>query len=217
MNINDPSIQEADTPDDRLVAMFSKQRLLIDKYHTIETGNGSPNVRPEEMDLHSPVHQRILKDHAWRVAEELAEASEAYVLESHMSHFCEEVADALHFLIELTIFSGMGPTDLIDANPPTDLLSCLYLQAERLNRATTHADYFNPIYMNLGRTMNCLKNKPWKTSHMLTDIMRYRQCLRDTWQAFICAAQEHEITAQKLYSLYFKKNQVNQFRIRSDY
>lgn len=69
--------------------------------------------------------------------------------------------------------------------------------------------------MNIGR--NCLKNKPWKQTQELTNEGLFQSKLVEAF-VYLCGYYAHlKLTPEDIYTLYFKKNQVNQFRIRSKY
>lgn len=70
-------------------------------------------------------------------------------------------------------------------------------------------------HLNIAR--NFLKNKPWKQSQMMTNEEGYQE---EVVRAFICMMgvfYEMGLDEESLYYLYFKKNQINAFRIRSSY
>ena len=69
--------------------------------------------------------------------------------------------------------------------------------------------------LNISR--NLLKNKPWKQSPLLTDDQRYQEILVKSFITMVGLFYITGINSEKLYRLYFKKNKVNQFRIRSNY
>ena len=114
-------------------AIFGLQKQLIDGYVTIE------NLPRYPIDIHDPVSQVILKDFSARVVEELGEAYESLeVLMQYMStvkdgwnppeidpekvlpalyNFNEEIADAIHFMVELMVYSGYYPKDILKDDP----------------------------------------------------------------------------------------------------
>lgn len=73
------------------------------------------------------------------------------------------------------------------------------------------------VVEELGEAMNCLKNKPWKQTQMETDKDHYLEEIADAFHFFIELCITSGLDAKGLYDLYFRKNQVNQFRIRSNY
>lgn len=106
---------------DMLKAIFERQVTLMIQYHDIEKGRGALVVDEEafgELD-HRFVQWRI-KDLNSRSIEELMEAMNCLKnkqwkqseVETDRVHFYEELADALHFFIELCITAGMDAEDL---------------------------------------------------------------------------------------------------------
>jgi hypothetical protein len=89
--------------EDRLHHIFKRQRELMVKYEKIEKRNGLLQTDLIPVDLHCKNGQARLKDFAWRFTEELTEAGDA----EGILHRQEELADALHFLIELCILVGI--------------------------------------------------------------------------------------------------------------
>ena len=65
--------------------------------------------------------------------------------------------------------------------------------------------------------MNCLKNKPWKQTHMLTDEPKFKNYIIKAFLGIIGIYIDNEYSEKDMYNLYFKKNAVNQFRQRSKY
>src|ERR1700744_6362039 len=60
------------------------------------------------LNLNDRFSQLRLKDFAWRITEELAEATECFNHKPfNRTHFLEELIDALHFSVELCCYSGI--------------------------------------------------------------------------------------------------------------
>lgn len=100
--------------------MFVLQKLLIDQYIVIE---GTPSY---PIDLHTKAAQILIKDFTGRIIEEFGEGFESYLIMldlfhsgveeeqmiPHLQNFNEEVADAIHFWLELMIYSGYDINNL---------------------------------------------------------------------------------------------------------
>lgn len=69
--------------------------------------------------------------------------------------------------------------------------------------------------LNIAR--NCLKNKPWKQSGVMTNEILYQSLLVEAFVYMMGYYARLGIDSGSLYYLYFKKNMVNQFRIKSQY
>lgn len=64
---------------------------------------------------------------------------------------------------------------------------------------------------------NCLRNKAWKTTHVVTDKDHFWEEMVDGLHFYVQAFIEGGLTAKDVFDLYTKKNKVNQFRQRSNY
>lgn len=109
---------EAPEDGDKLENIFARQHELEDQYGPIEASNGFPE--PSSRDLDDYARQRFIKDGAYRIVEELTEATNSLknkpwkrtpVL-TDREHYYEEVADAFHFFIRFCIASGIEAEDL---------------------------------------------------------------------------------------------------------
>ena len=72
-------------------------------------------------------------------------------------------------------------------------------------------------FFKAGMIGNTLKNKRWKQSQILTDVLKFRRLLNETFVALIGAFVASGCSAEDIFTFYFKKSEVNQFRIRSQY
>lgn len=117
MNIKD--VKEAKLEgDNKLEAIFSKQRELEEKYHTIEKKTGAlvPDLPLDLNTFHGQERTRLL---IYRIAEELFEAGNCLrnkawkesQVPCDIDHFLEEMSDAVHFLIQLYIELGLDAKD----------------------------------------------------------------------------------------------------------
>lgn len=197
MNINDVKEEDIIVPEDIWGAIWQHQKELHDKYGPIEakTGIGFGLVQDRPFNLDNQRWQYYLKDMSYRVIEELAEADEAD-RECNTEHYEEELIDALHFIVELNVILKQPVcTDIICPDSPIE--------------------YWDITY-ELGMAGNCLKMKPWKQDPMLTDKKKYRKHVKYATMNMI-GMLRRKFTDEEIYLLYFKKNQVNQFRQRSNY
>ncbi|KKK72364.1 hypothetical protein LCGC14_2904630, partial [marine sediment metagenome] len=69
----------------------------------------------------------------------------------------------------------------------------------------------------LFESSHCLKNSAWKQSHILTDEDHFYEELADAFHFFIELCIAVGLDAEDLYTVYFKKSEVNKFRQRSAY
>ena len=234
VNITDIKIDEIPQPvvgeKDMLDLMFERQHGLAVKYLPIEEENGLLQTKDLPVVLDDRKGQARLKDFAWRVSEELYEATDALVQHpDNVEHFLEEMIDSLHFFLELNILCGINPTKLREYyNIPKDIDSLEYLEkvantVETLSKEEIKATPVSLlIYVTIGQcignAMNKLKNKPWKQSHMVTDKSAFYESLFPAWIGYFrILSHKYGLTAKDIFTLYFKKSEVNKFRIRSGY
>jgi len=69
----------------------------------------------------------------------------------------------------------------------------------------------------LSEATNCLKNKPHKNTFVATDEPHFKEELLDALHFFVELCITAGLTPEDLFSLYFKKHQVNEFRVESNY
>jgi len=232
---------------DRLDLIFNRQLELMVKYHDIEDSSGllqTPRVpATEPVPIHDRFGQARLKDFAWRVTEELTESTWAMLDHPDIvTHKLEELSDAYHFLTELNILSGLDANSLTNLCIKRAIKFGIHAYTEVGSSCKLEALYkctlpFHPpidlrqdldsqdytellayrVVAGLGRAMNCLKQKPWKQTHMLTDVDAYYEGLVIANMQFLVLASECGLNADALYRIYFKKSEVNKFRQRSNY
>lgn len=217
MNINHATTEEI--KGDKLQAIFTRQKSLMDKYHDIELRSGLRPTADCPVNLDDKRGQSTIKDFSWRVTEELGEALDA---KATKDHYQEELIDGLHFLTELTILAGKNYHNLLPEGTAlyhNDRLEDLVENArECISRNGDNLDYWVSKFIeNLGMMCNCLKNKPWKQSMMKTDQNAFYGRLAEVWVLYITLLVVSGMDADSIAITYLKKSQVNKFRIRSAY
>lgn len=79
-------------------------------------------------------------------------------------------------------------------------------------------DMLNAAMHELSEAVQTTKNwKAWKQTPVPADVNHFKEELIDALHFYVEACLLAGITAEELYSLYFKKNKVNQFRQSSNY
>lgn len=247
--------------------LFALQKILINYYIKIE---GLPSY---PIEINTKQSQNIIKDFSSRIIEELGEGFESYLIMMDMFHngeneidmipylqnFNEEIADAIHFWLELMIFSGFEVSHLkkwmetdweisfknpdlfaeylklgghfVEGAIPMikipkrmvikdiDLKDEFLRGGRALSKVLCHQMkiYLWDITYYLQIARNTLKNKPWKQTHMLTDLEQYEQNLKKVTYSLFTFFYFAGFTKESLFHIYYKKNKVNQFRIESKY
>jgi hypothetical protein len=203
---------------DMLEIIFAKQRELMNRYHAIEEQNvghaipyGEDGYGPYcgALDVDDRASQLRFKDFAWRITEELTEATLAI---EDRTHYEEELIDALHFSVELLILCGFQSSDFAEAQG--DTLEVLFNKPMKKFTLTTRV---YSVIEKLGEAMNRLKLKPWKTSAMLTDREAFIRSIFEFFELLIDLLKASGFTARSATAMYLNKHAVNQFRQSSAY
>ena len=77
--------------------------------------------------------------------------------------------------------------------------------------------YLWDITYHLQIARNTLKNKPWKQTEMMTDVNQYEISMKGVCIAYAKFLYFTGFSHHSFYEIYYKKNRVNLFRIRSKY
>ena len=246
MNVEDFNIEIP--KGDMLEIIFNHQRDLMNKYHPIEekiVGRKLPSAPCYEvisgkasmtrpfagaLDIQDRQCQLRFKDFAWRVTEELTEATLA-LGEKNENHYLEELIDAVHFSVELLIMCGMFPLtseialEIAEPGRPSgDSLerafagSKVWLHHSQAREDSVGLKMLTYVAIEkLGEAMNRLKLKPWKATAILTDQKAFQQSLAEFFAALIDLLKASGFNAKTATQMYLNKNAVNQFRIGSNY
>lgn len=283
-----------------LESIYSMQEELLDDYIKIE---GLPQY---PINVNTKKSQIILKDFTSRIIEELAESYESLVLIdslskenrlwfpitdsnlkqfvqclNHLQNASEEISDAMHFMMELLIYTNIRAEDInsyidkwVDKNIGTGVLNVMntnniidkamvlgnilllrdnqmtdideknivdlfkkyndlledgvsipkydeqLLKCGSLYNTLLYEDYKKLLWditYHLNISRNFLKNKPWKQSQMMTNEVAYQEEIVKSFILFMGTICKMGIDCDNLYYIYFKKNKVNKFRIKSKY
>lgn len=278
--------EEPKQTNNKLEEIFSLQKDLIDGYIKIESLPQYP------INIQSKSSQTLIKDFVGRVIEELSESYESlmevdYIIQnticsngklknmseedsekilSELQNASEEISDALHFFIELLIYTDISASDIYDyvknhssfELSENKLFEAMILGSRYLGSYNELSDnqpridlnnlpiflfnkeidwglrqfgltysqelfninlkcYFWDITHHLNLARNCLKNKPWKQSQMLTDSAKFRDYLIKSFILFLGTCYSMDLSSDNLYRNYFKKNKINLFRQKSHY
>lgn len=206
-------------PDNLLKAIFDHQHELALKYLPIEKANGLLQTDKIPVDIHSYEGQARLRDMSWRCVEEVTEALEALDNENE-DHFLEELADAMHFLVEKHILSGLideGPDDFNDELEEMFSESRAAHGDKLINKTPLVHVYAVEFIKAVGASCNILKNRPWKQTPILVNPDRLQKLLIWEMRTFIDLCKISGFTAKTLYDAYMRKNKINQERQEGGY
>lgn len=209
---------------DKLKAIFTRQKELMEKYHYIEASSGLLQTEDCPVNLDDKKGQARLKDFSWRITEELGEALDALYVEKDQTHYIEELIDGLHFLTELTILAGRDwdticqeaeyqEEDRLDTVMKNSLIAFYPEGNDKVSFSGTVMHFIQ----NIGMMCNCLKNKPWKQTQMETNRENFYLHLDRVWMSYCGILAVSNLSSDDIVDIYLKKSQVNKFRQRSNY
>lgn len=161
--------------------------------------------RIANFDINTLEDQELFKKLCWQIVEELTEAMEAKD-KNEEDHVLEELIDAFNFMLELYQLYGMTPT--FDWTLPK--------WAQVLEDEDFAGDLLTLIG-NIGMTANCLKNREWRQSQYLVDLVVFEDRLKWIWTYFVIMFEHLGLSEDRVKELWSLKYQVNLFRIKSKY
>lgn len=176
--------------------IFEKQKELKFMYE--------PEVKElfENFDIDCFGDQELFKKYCWRITEELTEALEAY-FENDKDHIREELIDAMNFSIDLMILYGWDYRQF-------DPVPSYYLGCGLTNRVCS------TVY-SLGLTANCLKNRQWRRSQYLVDLLVFEKRFKKFLTSGYLLIRQFFESDEEIRQAWSLKYQVNLFRIQSNY
>lgn len=161
--------------------------------------------RIANFDINTLEDQELFKKLCWQIVEELTEAMEA-AEKPDDEHLAEELIDAFNFMLELYHLYGMTPP--LDWTLPkwAQIMKVEFWSADMLALIGT-----------IGMTANCLKNREWRQSQYMVDLVVFEDRLKSIWTAFIVVLYHAGLSETQVKELWSLKYQVNLFRIKSKY
>jgi len=180
--------------------LFEFQRGLMEKLAPVETELGY-TPPPVPLDFAQRAHQDWFRLMSWYLTEEIVEA-----LTATDDNRPEELADCLHFAIELCILAGVTGADMKDR---------IHL-AEQLNFFEEHPWTYTlaDVQVDLGLAANLLKAKHWKRNPQPTDPNRVKEHLSNMLYKLIQVMKGQGIC---YHQEYMKKHAENENRIKTHY
>lgn len=188
--------------------------------------------------------REIMNSHGWNV--QLVTEKENIEISNHLQNANEEQADALGFFLTLFEFSNIGPEDLLsykdiitweeifeygvafqyeendepmrngfDIGVRTKVTPGFHqLSEERI--FWFKALVFDVIY-HLSTARNLLKSRIWKQTPIMTKELEYQEELVKAFYLYMGFLAYVGFTPQNYYELFYKKQQLNLFRIQTNY
>lgn len=158
--------------------------------------------RIANFDINTLEDQELFKKLCWQIVEELTEAMEAKD-KNEEDHVLEELIDAFNFMLELYQLYGMAPD-----------FAWGHTYGFRKDIADEN---ILELIKTIGLAANCLKNREWRQSQYMVDLVVFEERLWNIWAMFAMLFRSIGVTEDKVRELWSLKYQVNLFRIKSKY
>lgn len=207
---------------DRLDQIFARQAEYVTALAPTYVKNGfARHACPFPWEVDSRKDQEEFRLLAWRYTEELVEAQNTW-FQPHspqrMLEYREEMADALHFFVEICLATGIGPDELctgIFAVAPEcrDRLDFSFKMVGSHYEAPMVSDTWFEAIRAVALAMMRFKQRPWRIDYRPTDRAGFMMAMHLAWFSFVRACIYSNITAEELYHAYFRKAKTNDQRI----
>lgn len=216
MNILDFKAEELNGPIlDKAFKVVEK--LFFERYKSFQ-----PTVKdlPIPLDIDTFEGQTAMKDYLEiRVVEELMEMREAILSEDMKEHVHEEIGDSFNFLVNAYVLYGWNaskftPIERLWQNfdlAPGPVAYDLIFDTPVVDKCILEVVY------DIGRACNKLKIRPWKQSQYLTDMLVWEERLEKIFYSYMEMIFHLNIHPERLWSIFSRKNQCNEFRLDTGY
>lgn len=162
--------------------------------------------RIANFDINTLEDQELFKKLCWQIVEELTEAMEAKD-KNEKDHVLEELIDAFNFMLELYQLYGMAP----------DFAWGHTYGFRKVIADENFEENILELIKTIGLAANCLKNREWRQSQYMVDLVVFEERLWNIWAMFAMLFGSIGVKEDKVRELWSLKYQVNLFRIKSKY
>lgn len=182
-----------------LRAIFEQQATLMAQLKEVEQLPAPP------LPLHTPGAQRVLKDFAWRTTEELGGAFHSLISGTRFANApvpietFNELADALHFFVEMLIFAGVGADQCSAIGFPGE-------PPEGIDHSTDEL-FWRAVYSLILATGE-LKCKPWRPAPTPTNEGAFREKLIRAFDDFMIVWATLGATPADVDRHYFRRHRL---------
>jgi len=179
-----------------LQKVFEFQRSLMEKLAPVETELGY-TPPPVPLDFTSRAGQDWFRLMSWYLQEEMVE-----VWTATPQSLSEELADCLHFAVELCILAGIT-SDRIEALRQADQYEGLPWTYQMLD-----------VSIALGLAVNMLKAKHWKRNPQVTDLEQFQAQVAQVLYRLLMVIRHQ---GHDFHAIYMAKHRTNEERIQNKY
>lgn len=207
VNIN--SFASEKRPDDIIKTIFERQAELMKSYWT----------KPVWEDIDTLFGSQEIRKFSKYTVEELAEAYQAMEIDwSRWEHSEEEMIDSLHFFIEKLLIANLTYNKILGylGTDSENIRNLIKEKSEKIKDYSVEALLRLATY-HANIADNRLRNKERKEEQLPTNRDLFYKESAEGFLKYLAAFYSLWLNENKLRELYSRKNQVNQFRIKSNY
>jgi NTP pyrophosphatase (non-canonical NTP hydrolase) len=204
---------------DRLQEIFDRKTDFVRSLEPIYRSNGFLEVLNWPFNINDRHAQEQFRLLAWRVNEEVYEALKEWEKGSECDpeEYREEVADVMHFLVELALFCGITTVEFAtggekELESEEDYLSISFKRVQFYRNRMEGREAWGMFLTALAELMMCFRQRPWRTDERPTDFGKLQFHFGVLWLAFCAACIATGIGAATLYSHYHAKSVINEER-----
>jgi len=194
---------------DRLEQVFEHKRKSSAEFRAVQRKNGliltpddmtaDPNTREGAIELHKSIHWFNLE--LWEF------------MCTSTDERPEELADVLHFLVELTILAGLDHT-VVPEWEDCDRLDVMLQASLQDPWVLPDADANARFSIVAGlRLANLLKNKPWKQTLKEIDRKELTVCVAAMFFWYGATVRTSGLSAEDLFQQFVRKEDINHTRV----
>ena len=197
----------------KLDDIFEKQAAYMKTLVPTYTKNGF-DIHGYDLpwDLNDRKAQEEFRLLAWRYVEEITEALGTWEVVpegAHKKDYEEELADALHFFVELCLVTGIGPMEITKDGT----LDGFFDYVQDSTRGAYNGNAFLDCVRTMTEAIHTLRQRPWRVDN--------RPTLREVWisnmyRAFLSFVElciHTKVRSDDIYHAYFAKSKINEQRV----
>lgn len=210
---------------DKLEEIFQRQASYVrDLAPTYKHNGFEQHAQSMPWDLDGRGTQEEFRLLAWRFTEEIIESYQASHFctvpsPSQEEHFREELADSLHFFVELCLATGVQRAELLTGMPlapwkdHADSLEEFFRDTKSGAMIFEGDDPFFEVIRAMGLAMANLRQRPWRVDRRQTDRRRWVMGMHLVFRSFVSLCLYFKINAFQIHEAYFKKAKTNDQRV----
>lgn len=208
---------------DRLQAIFDKKAEFLRSLAPIYDANHFEIMNQWPYAINGRHAQEQFRLLAWRITEEVYEALEEWDKGPGLdiAKYREEVADVLHFFVELAIICGITWTEVATGGDAgllsdQDYLEISFDRVQYFPNRMTGREAWGMFLTTIAKLMMEFRQRPWRTDDRPSDFSKIKFGFGCAWLAFCAACVATEMQTLSLEKHYYAKGIINEERLQAN-